>query len=215
MTKLTGQYRGTNTSVNYNDIRGRENGILFLKEVFGWDMESNEEQYQIDLLRINGRGGVDVEEGKWEGYYRYQYPENFNKFTLDFPSANFPGRKEKYFNEYFDMISKEGRPYVHHSPDYSYNSILRFNSDFTECFFVDHSAYSDPNKLVKSMWKAHTVTTGEPELWMCWRLNDIPFFILKNGRWVEDKTLQNSNEYEKLLQKYNRAKQNYLNTKNV
>lgn len=215
MTTLFGYYRGTNTQVNYNDIEGRKNGISFLKEVFDWDMESNTDQYGIDLLRIGGRGGVDVEEGKWSGLYRNQYPETFNKFTLDFPTANFPGRKEKYFNEYFNMVSKYGKPYVHRSPDYMYNSILRFNSDFTECFFVDYSSYSDSKKLFKGVWKANTITTGAPEEWMCWRLNDIPFFIKKDGRWVEDKTLQDTKTYEELIQKYTKAKQNFLNEGNV
>ncbi len=141
MGNLVGACRHTNEKVSTIDDIGRENGIRALKQIFNWDLISNTKKFKIDLLHVNRRGGCDVEEGKWKGSYRDQDPSNFNKYTLPYPTANFPARKEKYFNKYFDWVTDTGNLKTYHHPDYEYNSLLRFNFDFTEFFFVDYEVY--------------------------------------------------------------------------
>ena len=94
---LDGYYRGTETKVNTNDKLGREHTIKDLKELFDWNLKSNPVRFKIDTLHKDRKGGVDVEEGKWKGLYRDQNPYNFNHFTVDYPTAQFQIRKEKYY----------------------------------------------------------------------------------------------------------------------
>jgi outer membrane receptor protein involved in Fe transport len=209
MSGLDGNYRGSGDKVNFNDINGRRNARKDLKEVFGWDLEENPTPKRIDLLHKNRKGGVDVEEGKWKGLYRDQSPVNFNKFTypLQLPTANFPIRKEQYFNEQFKWETHNEQLIDSYNPDFIYNSLIRYNIDFTEFFFVDYEIYQ---KILKErgFWATSTVgkrgKNGEklPELWMCWELKDVIFYKKENGIWAKDRTLEDSDVYDKLVEKY-------------
>jgi hypothetical protein len=219
MSNLVGTYRHTNEKVSTIDDVGRENGIKVLKEIFDWDLISNTKKFKIDLLHVNRRGGCDVEEGKWKGFYRDQDPSNFNKFTLPFPTANFPARKEKYFNEYFDSITDTGNLKTYHHPDYEYNSLLRFNFDFTEFFFVDYNTYKKKMNGL-GLWAPDTVFKinedgiKTPENWMCWELKDVDFYYLENGVWKKDNTFQNPTTYDEYILKYKKSREKFLNKKN-
>ena len=153
-----------------------------------------------------------MEEGKWKGLYRDQSPVNFNKFKypLILPTANFPWRKEQYFNEKFTWETHDGIIVNSDNPDYIYNTLVRYNIDFTEFFLVDYEIYK---KILKErgFWATHTVGKTDKngkrleELWMCWELKNVKFYVKKNGIWAQDKTLEDPKIYEALVEKYRKA----------
>lgn len=209
---LEGCYRGSDTKVNTNDLIGRKNAIDALKEVFGWDLKTNLVKYKIDLLHKNRRGGCDVEEGKWRGRYKDQNPMNFNQFTMDWPTGNFQLRKDKYFNLDSEWLTDYGNLKTEHTPDYMYNSIIRFNVDFTEFFFVDYESYKKRLEKI-GMWSPFTVHKVDRfgnrvlEPWMCWELNTIPFYTKENGIWIEDTTTWSDPKvYDEYLKEYRKNK---------
>jgi len=212
---LDGYYRGTDTKVNTNDLIGRKNAIKTLKEVFGWELKSNPTKYKIDLLFEDRKGGVDVEEGKWAGRYKDQNPENFNQFTMNWPTAQFQLRKQKYLQPYTEWVSSYGNLKTEHTPHYKNNAIIRFNVDFTEFFIVDYEAYQRRLEQI-GLWSPYTVFKLDRfgnrvlEEWMCWELNTIPFYVKENGIWIEDTTTwSDPKSYNDYLEKYREYKRIY------
>lgn len=206
MHTLTGKYRGSNENVNFDDSELKRKAIKILKETHGFDLEINKNKYGIDLLHKNRKGGVELEAGKWLGHYLEQDYENFNKFTLDFTSFNTPERKNKYFRILSDLISKYGKPYTHHEPDYLYNSFARFNRDFTQFWYIDAERFTKEGALVVGAWKTSTVSTGDIEIWSCFRREDVDIYNLIDGIWVKENLIeiQNDATYKSYMDGYTR-----------
>ena len=205
---LDGYYRGTDTKVNTNDKVGRRHAKEDLKVLFEWNLRSNSTKYKIDLLHEGRKGGVDVEEGKWYGLYRDQNPQNFNQFTLPFPTANFQIRKEKYFNLDYQWVSSKGKIQKSHDPNYKLNSLIRYNRDLKEFFFVDYETYLKKMDTV-GCWSPKTVYSVDrygnqvPEYWMCWELKDVPFYVEnESGIWVRDTTFDDIVIYQEFVDDY-------------
>lgn len=212
---LAGTYRGTNEKVNTDDIIGRMAGIEALKQIHNWDLISNPKKYKIDLLHKNKKGGVDVEEGKWLGRYHEQDFFNFNQYTLDEPTGNFPIRKEKYFNEYYDSITDNGNLKTHHHPDYKDNALMRFNGEINEFFFADYKTYVDTPPLKgawipKTVYKVDRYGNKVMEYWLAWRLCDLDFYVLENGIWRRDDRFKDPLYYEEFVKKYRIEREKYL-----
>lgn len=225
---LDGCYNGTKIKVNPNDIIDRKNAIKALEEVFGWDLESNPEEYKIDLKFKNRKGGVDVEKKPGKGYYRDQNPHNFNKFTLPVPTGNLSWRKEHFFNRYYTWISSKGQRLYGEEPDFEFNSVIRFtNNDYDEFFFVDYETYKKiydtglKNELTgglskgRGYWATDTIWSTDkygnkvPEYWMCWELNVVPFYRKTNGIWLNDTSFDDPKVYGDFLEKYRKAQIDY------
>lgn len=206
MATLTGKYRSTNEEVNYKDKKLRETAIPILNEVFGYELISNSNRYGIDLLHTNRKGGVELEWGQWKGHYLNQTNENFNKYTLPFPTFNIPFRKEKYFREISHLISKNNNPYVYQEPDYMFNSFARFNSDFTQFWYLDAEMFLKEGALIRGRWKTDTVTTGDIEDWLCFVRENVDIYNLKDGKWVKEdkKIILNESTYKNNLDGYSR-----------
>lgn len=205
MAGLIGELRD-GTKVSYDDKQSRDFAIDDLKQIFRWNLKYNPIPKRIDLVHKNGRrGGVDVEHGHWKGLYRNQSPDNFNQFTEDIPTANFPYRKEHYFNEKFTWTNHYDDVVNSEDPDYKYNILMRYNSSYNEFFLVYYSVYK---KILpdRGFWQPGTATTGKPELWMCWRLCDVIFYIKENGIWRRDRTLEDPKTYQEYIEEYKKNK---------
>ena len=210
MSNLKGNYRNSGDEVNYNDKPERKDAINILKIIKNWDLEENPTEKRIDLLHKGKKSGVDVEQGHWLGKYRDQKPYNFNQFTLQYPTGNFQTRKEKYLKEYHEEVNDWGNLKTYHTPDFRDNSLIRFNEDRNEFFFVDHEIYQKKLKEV-GYWKPHTVRRKDPEYWMCWELNVLVFWIKENGIWIIDRTLEDPKVYKDYLDNYRIEREKYLN----
>jgi hypothetical protein len=209
---LTGNYRGTNESVSYNDKPVTIASIDAHKQTHGYNLKRNPNGKGIDTIHIDRRGGVENEAGKWSGHYLEQPCINFNQFTLPFPTGNVPEeRKEKYGHPSFPCFDKNGKPYIHYEPDYEFNSFSRFNVDFTQFWHTNFSAFRDLNKLVRGLWKTNTVTAGRPEHWLCLKIKDLEFYNKnENGIFVPDYSYNVGTEkYEELHERYTREYNEY------
>ena len=214
MSELVGTYRNTTTKVNPNDKIGRIWGIEFLKQVFNIEAKSNPTKFKIDLIHTNIKGGSDPEEGKHRGLYRNQSFINFNQFTHPEPTANFQLRKEHFLLERHEWVTDRGNLKTSYDPNYMYNKLLRFNDSGEECFVVDHRLHK---LIMYGAWIPNTVYrtdefTGNKtiEYWMSWPLNIVPFYIMENGIWRQDMTLQDPAAYNELLKEYQKARKEYL-----
>jgi hypothetical protein len=210
MSNLEGNYRNSGMEVNYNDKPERQDAIKILKIIKNWDLEENPTEKRIDLLHKGKKCGVDVEQGHWLGKYRDQKPYNFNQFTLPYPTGNFQDRKRKYLVEYYEEVNDWGNLKTYHTPEFKDNSLLRFNEHRDEFFFVDYEIYLKKLKEV-GYWKPHTVHRKEIEQWMCWELNVLEFWIIENGIWVRDRTLEDPKVYKDYLENYRIEREKYLN----
>jgi hypothetical protein len=226
---LQGNERGTKKPISTDDLNDRKQAINALKEVFGWELEINYEEYKIDLLFKDDKpGGVDVEKGGWRGLYRDEYPVNYNKYTLPIPTANLPWRKEHFFNYYFEWVSNKGYHMKDTQKHFKNNSVIRFNSTYDEFFFVDYEIYQkiyktgliNPvnfglNANDRGKWMTDGIFGTDKygnkvvEYWMTWELKDVIFYIKENGVWVRDRTLEDPEAYKELLDKYTRTKDQY------
>jgi len=211
---LTGNYRGTNESVSFNDKPVTIASINAHKQTHGYNLKNNPNKLGIDLIHIDRRGGNENEAGKWAGHYFEQPCINFNKFTLPFPTANVPQqRKEKYGHPSFPCFDRNKQPYIHYEPDYEFNSFTRFNVEFSHFWHIDNlsEAIRNPNKLIRGLWETNTVTAGEPEHWLCFRVGIVDCFIKNdNGIFVQDHSYNIGTEkYEELHERYLREYEEY------
>ncbi len=211
---LTGNYRGTNESVSYEDKPVRLVAIPALYQTQGYILKNNPNKMGIDLIHTNRRGGNEDEAGKHRGHYLEQPWENFNKFTLPYPTFNAPAeRKEKYAHPSFPCFDRNGRPYIHYDPDYESNSFSRFNKDFSHFWHIDNfsEVVRDTNKLIRGLWETDTVTAGRPEHWLCFKVG-VPDMFIKNKHniFVPDYSYNVGTEkYEELHERYTREYNEY------
>jgi hypothetical protein len=203
---LTGNYRGTDEEVSYKDKILRETAIPILEKILNCKLISNPNVKGIDLLYTDRKGGIELEAGKWIGHYMKQNFNNYNQFTLKYITFNIPQRKEKYFKPKSNLISRAGKPYIHYEPDFMFNSFARFNSDFTQFWYINAEMFLKEGALLRGKWKTNTVTTGDIEDWLCFLRDNVEIYNLKNGDWIkEDKTyIINDPVYKNYLDRYRR-----------
>ena len=91
---LTGNYRGTDESVSYNDKPVTNESKVALKQTHGYNLIRNPNIKGIDTIHTDRRGGNENEAGKWIGHYLEQPCINFNQFTLPFPTYNIPQERK-------------------------------------------------------------------------------------------------------------------------
>jgi hypothetical protein len=226
MSGLTGMVTGTNEQVSTKDQPDRDQLIIDLKLIKGWDLRSNIEEYKIDLQHNDRRGGCDVENAHYKFSIKNITSISYNQFTLPVPTANFPWRKEHFFiNDYFEWTSNKGKKQWANpgdQPDFEFNSIFRYTKDgYNEGFFVDYEIYK--NKIYKTglpntapwgdaadrgRWAPGKIFTPDqfgnkvPEYWMCWELKDVEIWVKENGIWERDTTFDDPKVYKDFVDNY-------------
>lgn len=234
MSGLTGTVTGTNEQVTTEDQPDRDQAIKDLKLIKRWDFTSNPLKYKIDLNRIDGRGGCDIEKANYKYSIKNITSISYNQYTLPVPTGNFQWRKEHFLhNEYFQWLTANGAKQwakAGDQPDFEHNLLLRYTQEgYNELFLVDYEIYkkryktglpntsSWGNSQDLGFWApgkiGHFDEFGKriPEYWMCWELKDLEIWRKENGIWRRDTTFDDPKVYKDFVDNYLIEREKYLN----
>ena len=177
---------GTKKVEAYNDLYVKEKMVVILKELFGWDLYINPDEFGVDLLSTDGTFGVELEHGGWnddfwlDKYYPYKSKE------LDYAHVNMPGRKKKWYKEYYPVNLEPDRnkkPIWHqkHNPTFENNIFIRTNKQLTQMIIIKPETVF--NKLYEDKM-IYASNSGKVEPFMCFKRKDVETRDLVNNDWI-------------------------------
>ena len=165
------------TNTSYEDGAVKNKAIEFGKDVLGLNLYINPKQRKIDLLcEDDSELGVEVENGHWKGDF-WSTPSYCFISGLDSPTINIPIRKEKYWKEYNMWFGK-----VKYNPGWKKNIFVRTNNDFSQIIVIRPETISNPDKVIKTKFKANNC--NEEEDWLSFKKEDVETYNLIDGNYV-------------------------------
>lgn len=182
---------GSKNVIAYDDSYVKEQMIIILKKLFGWDLYINPDEFGVDLLSVDGTFGVELEHGGWDydfwldEYYPYKSKE------LNYPHVNMPERKDKWYKPTYWVNlepDKNKKPIFKRkdNPTYKNNIYVRTNRQLTQMIIIrPETVFGE--KYEKKMIYTHN--SGKYEPFKCFQRSDVETIDLVNGNWIENKNI--------------------------
>ncbi len=193
--KLTG-LNADGSKVKYDDLPVRIAVSDFVKEVFDWNvMSNNNDKYAIDLISEDGNcPDIECERSncKTSDYWsskgfseklRYGIPQ------IKFKTINFQQRKEHYWIEGDHYYPSNGK-YWYTEKNHLTNIFIRTTFHFEQMILVRPEVIRDESKMYRSMMKPYNIHKNELEPWCGFRRKDVETYNKINGVWVLDEFIQ-------------------------
>lgn len=156
---------------SFDDSQVREVGVVFFKEVLGYDFISNPLNNKIDLINPNNKNnGAELEHGGWDGNL-WENKGYCEISKMGFPTINIPIRKTKYW---YDRINGL------YLPNRFDNYFLRTNKDFTQMILIKPTTI---RSLKKVLWTEFRATNSfAEEKWMSFKKEHVETYDLIDGK---------------------------------
>jgi hypothetical protein len=192
--KLTGK-NADGTDVNYEDLPVRIAVSDFVKEVFGWNVISNNnDKFAIDLISEDGNcPDIECERSNCKKSDYWQ-SKGFSEFLRDatpavkYRTLNFQARKEHYWIE-GDHYKKRGS-YWYTEKNHLTNLFIRTTYYFDQMLIIRPETIRDESKVHRALKKPFNIHKNELEPWLGFRRKDVETYNKINGLWVKDETIE-------------------------
>jgi hypothetical protein len=179
---------GSKNEIAYDDSYVKEQMIIILKILFGWDLYINPDEMGVDLLSVDGTFGVELEHGGWNHKFWSDMYYSHKSKELDYPHVNMPRRKKKWYEEYYSVNLEPDRnkkpDWIRkHNPTFKNNIFIRTNKQLTQMIIIRPETVFE-GKFEEKMIYAHN--SGKYEPFRCFKREDVETLDLENGNWVEN-----------------------------
>lgn len=183
------------TKVNYNDLPVRIAVSNFVKQVFDWNvMSNNNDKYAIDLISEDGNcPDIECERSNCKKP-DYWSTKGFSEFlrnaapSIPYRTLNFQARKKHYWIE-GDHYKKSGK-FWYTEKNHLTNLFIRTTFNFEQMMIIRPETIRDESKVYRAMKKPHNIHKNELEPWMGFRRHDVETYNNNNGVWVLEEVIK-------------------------
>lgn len=184
---------GTKKIEAYNDTYVKEQMIVILKDLYGWDLYINPDDYGVDLLSKDGTFGVELEHGGWNDKF---FEDKFYPYmckSLTYPHVNMPARKEKWYkSKYWVNLEpdRNKKPIFKEkeNPTYKNNIFIRTNRQLTQMIIIWPDTVFSGNF---ERTKIFTNNSQKLEPFFSFKREDVEVVNLINGVWTTEEIKTN------------------------